>query len=158
MPPNIIDILRLGFPGLAAYFLYLAYSLSKEIVNTPAGSPVDPQALAVLAEKRKAVSFYGILCFLGLVLSIGAEAAKIYIQPPTPMPGSITATAQGMFSDDELKKRPLEVQTWMASQPDTTFKSFTLTSKPKPVQLPSVGGVLSITVPSITQISPTNAP
>ena len=140
MPPILVDILRLGFPGLAAYFLYLSYKLSKQIVSLQSGKG--------MAEKRRAVNLFGLLCILSLVLSIVAEFGKGFIKPPIPW---IAASALGQFSEEELNQRPLELSTWLANEPDTTFKYFRISRQPNRVEIPSSGGMVLISVPRVTE-------
>lgn len=137
MPPLLVDLLRLGFPGLAAYFLFLSYKLSRQIVALPNSKG--------MAEKRRAVSIFGLLCMLSLLLSIGAEISKVFIKPSAPW---IAATALGQFTEDELNQRPLEFATWLATEPDTTFKSFRLSRQPNRVEIPSSGGMVLLSVPT----------
>ena len=141
MPPLLVDLLKLGFSGLAAYFLFLAYQLSKQIIDqntTDAG---------VLAEKRKTLNFYGGLCAGALILFIVSQFVAQEKPVPTPAPTWISASALGQASDQELATRPIELSTWQVGAEGTTFKSLKLTRAPQTVELPSSGGIVMISIP-----------
>lgn len=148
MPEHLIDLLRLGFPGLAAYLLYLGYKLSRQIVAIP---DTPTTVSAAIAEKRKAVQFYGVLCFAALLLSIGADVANFRFKPAPPPPAWIAASAIGQFTEAELKQRPLELTTWLAGGAENDFKSFTLSRQARHIEIPSNGGMVMISVPNTSE-------
>lgn len=138
---SIIDLLRLGFAGLATALLYLAYDLSQKVVALAASNAVE---LDVLKEKRKAANNYGVLCLIVLILSVAAEVAK---------PSWVKATIAGKFSKADLEERPVEVSTFLRNQSESTFQSFTLTNEPRPVELPK-NGVIIVTTPPVIKVTP----
>jgi hypothetical protein len=131
-------MLRLGFIGLAGYFLFLAYQLSRQLI----GEKTTDRRMFV--EKRKTLLLYGGICGVALVLSVGVEVGKMFSKPA--IPPWVNASALGQLSEEELATRPIEISTWQVGAEESTFKSFKLTSRPNPIQLPSSGGMITVSV------------
>jgi hypothetical protein len=145
MPSTLVDILRLGFPGLAAYLLYLAYMLSRQVINLPGDSD---GTIKMIVEKRKAVYFYGTLSFVALMLSIGVEIGKVVIPPK---PTWISASAFGEFTADELKQRPLSLQSYVPGGGSDQFHTYSLSREAQTIQIPA-HGVISLQIPDPNEV------
>jgi hypothetical protein len=137
----IVDILRLGFPGLAGYCLYLAFKLTKQIIELPT---IDKNSATLLIEKRRTLHVYLLMCGLALIFSFSFEAAKYFIKPIDPW---VNASFAATLSDEDLRQRPLEIYAFFPSDPDEKRKGQPLTNKPTHFQIPSSGGMVLISVP-----------